>query len=203
MSNTCNNKLMISGPPADRRRLIKVWTGERVFQKILPEPTEYTKDIIYDLMHTDAVKLLMRCSMLLDGNSKSMEEHMEGVLYEVFRDPGDYWTLEHWGTSDLGVDDYHISEDGTEIYFDTAWSPAVPVIQAMSRQYPTLTISLKYFIPNACCGGEAMFMAGEMEIHHYNNDDNYRRIAAEFGYEEEEEEYEEINETVPWQTEGF
>lgn len=59
------------------------------------------------------------------------------------------WCVKNWGTKwglyeVLATEDYF--EGGLISYtFLTAWSPPVPVIQAMSKQFPSLQFDLDYF----------------------------------------------------------
>jgi hypothetical protein len=164
------NRLIIDGPQEDRQRFLQeIWTGERIFQTVLPEPKEYTDDIIDDL---------------LDSYSHS---DIDITRDEIVKSPSCYWCSKRWGTKwDLySEDDYGISDDGTEIDFETAWGPPVPIIRAMSMQYPTLNIRLKYIELDNVFAGEGTFVAGEGDDHYYEDSDNFNRILGELGYDEE------------------
>ena len=72
------------------------------------------------------------------------------------------WNVANWGTKWNCGEVWHdrtteqITEAGRTSYnFDTAWSPASPVIEALAEQFPTLTITHRY-----CEGG--MGYAGEV-----------------------------------------
>lgn len=59
------------------------------------------------------------------------------------------WCIEHWGTkwnsSDVAILDEHSWEEGEVTFvFQTAWSPPIPVIQKLSKDNPTVTISHKF-----------------------------------------------------------
>lgn len=73
------------------------------------------------------------------------------------------WNVANWGTKwNCGEvwsdreDSGSIVEGTTSYNFDTAWSPAEPIVAALSKQFPTLTITHRY-----CEGG--MGFAGEVE----------------------------------------
>ena len=64
-----------------------------------------------------------------------------------FNSGGYEWCVEHWGTK-WGICDAEIVEDNEYdlIYkFQCAWSPPNPVIVEMSKQFPGLTFTLRYF----------------------------------------------------------
>ncbi|MGA2063270.1 MAG: hypothetical protein ABSG67_22595 [Thermoguttaceae bacterium] len=213
MANWCLNKLIIDGPDEDIQRLIdEVWTGEDIFNKILPEPEEYTNEIIDDLMASNTGKKRIAFNASLSNCSEVLEEHIQSVRADIVEKPWYHWRIEHWETKwDLeDEEDYCVFEDGTDILFSTVNSPPVPVIRAMSRQYPTLTICLKYFEPDMYYGGEATFVGGEGQDNYYSDEtshgisyEEFRCIASEFGYQDEEEEEEPVPANVNWQTEGF
>jgi hypothetical protein len=208
MPNWCWNRLIVDGPLEDRQRVFQeVWTGGKIFNKILPEPDKYTDDIIDDLLRSETGLQAMLIEASVD-DGESTEDHIRGTRARLAEKAWYYWRIEHWGTKwDLEDGDYDFSDDGTTICFDTAWAPPVPVIRAMSRRYPTLNIRLKYFEPSMCFAGEATFISGEGPDNYYQageNDEEYWRLAAEFGFEWDEEEEEDIPAaTVDWQTEGF
>ena len=79
------------------------------------------------------------------------------------------WNVANWGTKWNCGEVWHdrVHEDSkvegkTSYNFDTAWSPAEPVVHALSGLFPTLTITHRY-----CEGG--MGFAGEV-IYHAGNE---------------------------------
>ncbi len=98
-----------------------------------------------------------------------------------------------WGTKwDVGGGWNHAyvqeHEDKVTIGFDTAWAPPLPVIKAMSVLYPELKFHLVYFEPGERFAGEARFFDGYEKHDRYEDDDpQYRRIASELGWDEDEE----------------
>jgi hypothetical protein len=72
------------------------------------------------------------------------------------------WNVANWGTKWNCLEVWHDRADDsvidgkTSYNFDTAWSPAEPVIAALAKQFPTLSITHRY-----CEGG--MGYAGEVE----------------------------------------
>lgn len=53
------------------------------------------------------------------------------------------WRIENWGTKWNACSTF-LCEDNKTIYFDTAWSPSVPVIEKFSKMYPELKITHEY-----------------------------------------------------------
>jgi hypothetical protein len=94
------------------------------------------------------------------------------------------WRCEHWGTKwdasfgepsvaipsravadlDLSVDANGLVRTPTALIyrFETAWSPPVAVVAAMSDQHPRLTFLLRYGEPGDGFAGEAEFVDGEL-----------------------------------------
>lgn len=49
------------------------------------------------------------------------------------------WRIKYWGTK-WNSSNTFISDDYSEILFDSAWTPAIPVIKELARLYPSLSI---------------------------------------------------------------
>ena len=78
------------------------------------------------------------------------------------------WNVENWGTKwncgevwhDRTDDDSKV--EGTTSYnFDTAWSPAEPVIAALAEKFPTLTITHRYCEGGMAYAGQVIYLNGE------------------------------------------
>lgn len=64
------------------------------------------------------------------------------------------WCREHWGTKWGALDVVRRDYGDACVTFRTAWGPPIPVIAALHRQFPHVTISLEYFERGmAFCGG--------------------------------------------------
>ncbi len=178
MPNWCDNRLTVTGPADDRRRLTQLWTdGTGVFNKVLPTPDPFTDQEIAEL------------------RLEVERSYFGSDLAKVDADDAWYWWRNiHWGTkSDVGGNGRPATveeqDDVTTIDFLTAWGPPVPVIKAMSILYPSLVFNLAYFEGGMCFAGEAHFLAGEGQDQDYGYDaPEYQRIAAEFGYDEHDDE---------------
>lgn len=65
---------------------------------------------------------------------------------ENYSDIGYFWCVTKWGTK-WGCCDIELMEKPRSLiyYFNSAWSPPLPSILAMSKQFPKLNFSLRYF----------------------------------------------------------
>lgn len=52
------------------------------------------------------------------------------------------WNIQNWGTKWNAYGTERISD--TEVRFDTAWSHPIPVIEALTTEFPAETIEIKY-----------------------------------------------------------
>jgi len=50
--------------------------------------------------------------------------------------------------------------DGNDVQFDTAWSPPIKAIQALSNMFPEVSFTLAYHEPGMCFCGKADFIDG-------------------------------------------
>jgi hypothetical protein len=79
------------------------------------------------------------------------------------------WNCANWGTKWNASDVWHdrsddsnaVVEGKTSYGFDTAWSPAEPVVRALSEKFPTLTIAHRYCEGGMGYAGEAMYRGGD------------------------------------------
>jgi hypothetical protein len=175
--NCCNNLLVVTGPAEKRRRLARLWTdGDPVFNRILPQPDPFTE--------RDIAGLRARRRRFYPG----FESEVEGVFDDAW-----WWRNFNWGTT-RDVDgrdnpaDVREEGDRTIIDFMTDNCPPFPVVKAMSRLYPGLTFCLKWFEVGSCLAGEIRVVDGVWEGRcHEDGSSEYERLAAEFGYENEED----------------
>lgn len=62
------------------------------------------------------------------------------------------WRLDKWGTK-WSASNTHVSMDDGYIEFDTAWGPATPIIDELSRQYPNVGFEVEYIEESGDWGG--------------------------------------------------
>ena len=53
------------------------------------------------------------------------------------------WSIKHWGTK-WNSDSFETSQEGYSFSFETAWSPALPVIVEISKQNPSMKFAYLY-----------------------------------------------------------
>jgi hypothetical protein len=78
------------------------------------------------------------------------------------------WNVANWGTkwncSEVWhdrVDNAETEAGRTSYNFDTAWSPAEPVVAALAQQFPTLSITHRYCEGGMGYAGQVVYLNGE------------------------------------------
>jgi hypothetical protein len=78
------------------------------------------------------------------------------------------WNVDHWGTkwdvtnASLDILDTNPAEYLARLSFETAWDAPIPVLKAMSEQYPTLDFSLEWWEEGAGVQGEVNAHGGKV-----------------------------------------
>lgn len=101
--------------------------------------------------------------------------------------------LNAWGTKwDLGESEQHqaareLLENGAT-FFDTAWSPPIKAIEALSRKFPAVSFQLDYCELGMFFAGTATFQDGDCHDDFHEEEASIMKIACDvFGYEDEED----------------
>lgn len=144
MPNWCENRLTISGQEQGLDIFIEFAKGkdsELSANTFIPYPKEFAE---MDRVARDYMK-----------------EHPDdwaGRPKDGFNHGGYEWCCENWGTKwDFGESMADRINPNTLMYcFDTAWSPPVPVIEAMGKMFPDLSFKLEYWEPG--CGFQGKFI---------------------------------------------
>lgn len=89
------------------------------------------------------------------------------------------WSNEFWGTKWNALD---ARLEGTEYYFDTAWSPCSPVIKVLAKHFPEATMRYTYYESGCCFCGVEEYKNGELV---YTLRGNYYEYYDEDDCEEE------------------
>ena len=89
----------------------------------------------------------------IDNMKEKYKETFDEVLKlgeKVFNNKEKYgftdwydWSCYNWGTK-WNACNTILSDDLSEVYFDTAWSPSIPAISKLSKLHPELTITHEY-----------------------------------------------------------
>src|SRR5258706_9774420 len=76
------------------------------------------------------------------------------------------WRIAHWGTKwNLDSDSFTLEADepcGLSMWFDTAWSPALPILEALTQRFPELSLRMIYADDGGGFAGEAIGETGEL-----------------------------------------
>jgi hypothetical protein len=76
------------------------------------------------------------------------------------------WCIEHWGTKwglyGVFLEDGSPDDEFLEYTFQSAWAPPLPVIEAMSKGFPSLTFALEYFECGAGFMGSVLYVDGQL-----------------------------------------
>ena len=100
------------------------------------------------------------------------------------------WRVDNWGTKwDIDEEFMDVSEYANDkeicFGFDTAWSPPMGVIEALSEKFPEDHFLLQYLEMGVGFGGEARFSDGSCVDSEFGDDgEEYAKFAEEvFGHE--------------------
>lgn len=80
------------------------------------------------------------------------------------------WNVKNWGTKWNCLEVWHDRADGdkvdgrTSYNFDTAWSPAEPVVAALAEKFPTLSIVHRYCEGGMGFAGQVIYTNGEESL---------------------------------------
>jgi hypothetical protein len=150
MPNWCSNDLYLDGP-ADKLNECLTFIGEVFdFDKLIPYPSKWKE-----------MDIALNAARAVDDpveRAAAQEEYRikYGTLSDGYNAGGYEWAVEHWGTkwNLLEVTSYEHPMRGRCLTFDSAWSPPLPVIEALATKFPELYVTLEYFeAGGAFCGG--------------------------------------------------
>jgi hypothetical protein len=150
MPNWCNNDLHIIGPKEELKRF------DEHFKKEHNVVNKITKD------GKGILKQTMEKGYSFENFIPMPVEELNN-WYE--------WSIKNWGTKwDLdpnGVGASFYEDDAHKLYeqyycFSTAWSPCVLAVQEMSKQFPDLDITHRYYEEGVLFAGEVSFSKGEI-----------------------------------------
>jgi hypothetical protein len=137
---------------------------------------------LQDVLYPNPVFAFWNIIAPTDLESYNKQDDFSKPIAERLQFNGDNWydwNVRNWGTKwDVGVshkEEYPETEimDETDLSiayrFNTAWSPPIPAIEELSRQYPNITMKLSYEEETGW-GGEIEFNNGEtITLEEYEN----------------------------------
>jgi hypothetical protein len=188
MPNWCENDLYVYGP---NRELVVAGTDlttEFDFERIVPMPEvleniESDRDVVLGLAYFGLeAKLglgplvqsygLLTCDLrdqarqqLEKRNPSAIEAGRQALkaLLETGHLSADSWAFQHWGTrrnaSDVSLE---LQRTRLKYSFRTAWTPPIPVIRALSKNYRANTFSLRYYESGSATKGHYKVKAGKV-----------------------------------------
>jgi len=93
------------------------------------------------------------------------------------------WRIANWGTKwEPAIHDI----TGTTVSFDSAWSPPINAVIAMSKRFPDILFKLAYCEPDNELSGRMQLKSGIIicESSSDSNDGTHEQMLAEFGVED-------------------
>ena len=214
MPNYCMNKLELSGKQQDIAELLAFVKSEESsfdFNKIKPIPQSIKNTERGSVAFaSEAVcwylkekKITNHLKWLFDRYNISEDELAEKVEqwqkenkvdlnlgYRIienrqrYQGYGDWyeWCIANWGTKWEACDP---EIQNNVIVFETAWSPATPIIERLAQLFPQIDFIYKYFEPGFNLAGRNTYLQGNCvtcDSYDYN-EEAYVRIGNEFGFE--------------------
>lgn len=185
MPNWCVNQVDISGDEAEVAKLVAFVKGDESafdFHKIVPPPdtdryrgTSSSSSFICGCNAESKV-----VGTFEDGSDKygwfigDVQVPFDGKCPvhgepNTMSDPENWyqWNVSNWGTKWDAAEVWSAREDdiiieGSAAYnFETAWSPAEPVVAALAEQFPTLSITHRYCEGGMGFAGEVVYLKGK------------------------------------------
>lgn len=146
MPNWCENELTITGPEKEIAAFVE-YNGEDLdFNKYVPYPEHFTE---MDRIAEQYMK---------DHPDDWMNRPKDG-----YNSGGYEWCIQNWGTKcNANQGSTTINPRSVFFSFDTAWSPPIPVVKAMSKQFPKLKFKIKYWEGGAAYRGSAILKADDI-----------------------------------------
>ena len=146
MPNWCENELDIEGPEEFIKELkthLKTGKEDKLdFNEFVPYPKSFI-----ELDKKAKAQDKKRGKAIADGLSHEEATKKYPYVKDGFNQGGHKWCCKNWGTK-WNACDVSISfedKEGMHIEMDTAWSPPIPVIEAMAKKFPGLIFTLRFF----------------------------------------------------------
>jgi hypothetical protein len=110
------------------------------------------------------------------------------------------WSCRHWGTKWNAYEfgEWKKAGKGISLYFETAWSPPLPIIQMLSAKYPKCSFVLEYadegggFLGSSVIEGGNIVGETELEWNSTLGIEMRKRLGRYYEEEEEEEAEEKV-----------
>jgi hypothetical protein len=162
MPNWCSNHLIVYGNKKDLDKFLKMGIKKKEFLigNIIPTPKELKntispsdsaigKDYInkWEVDQAKEKKKLdnsVKVPKLIPCENNTQEKIK--LLIEKYGSDNWYdWNSKNWGTKwDCGSDEYELSDNLFDIYFESAWAPPVEWLEKTQILFPNLLFKLSY-----------------------------------------------------------
>jgi hypothetical protein len=148
------NELIIKGPKVERAKLAEfvqrvnpVSKDGKIMNNAVKEVRKFSFDKVvpYPQRFHDYDEKIR--NMTPEEKEECSKKH-GGYIPDAYNSGGYEWCCKHWGTKwDLWEDNCTRQEGvrSLHFYFDTAWSPPIPVIEALAKKFPKLKFIHKYW----------------------------------------------------------
>ena len=153
--NWCDNELTVAGPEADLEAFFqKAQEGNR-FGK--PCQLSFNPFVPYPKRYEDMDVLARKWDKQNKNKNDWKDRPKDG-----YNSGGYEWCITHWGTKwDADLRDWRSKKRSLWYNFMTAWSPPEAVVQAMSKQFPKLKFTLKFWECGVGFKGSLIVKGGE------------------------------------------
>ncbi|WP_010256899.1 hypothetical protein [Treponema primitia] len=99
-------------------------------------------------------------------------------------EPGEDWyekQYDHWGTNgNISECDIEDDDGSISVWFETAWSPPIPILKALTKKYTALSFTLEY--SEGGIGFRGVFEGRQGEVIRDDSWDMTREDMVELGY---------------------
>ncbi len=191
MPNHVEGLIRIMGTKEDVNAVMEfVKDGENIISanKVIPYPEKFKKmDEEYHLRYGNWD------SVTPEQKERAEADRKNGVYIKDGYNSGGYeWCCENWGTKwdfyDIGVSDVSKMHDGkflVEYLVYTAWAPAIPVMIALSKKFPNVTIEY-WFEDEGWCypAGRATIKDGYSSEQVWEDIDAWKKMEIFEAYED-------------------
>lgn len=174
MPNHCENDLVVTGDQETLRAFADFARGPAgtvvgnepdrpdiplSAHKFIPIPDHFLADLY------TCEKCSWHASREEAKNTEGKCPSCDSYLKDWYNSGGYDWCIANWGTK-WGLYDFEDNapdpaDERMEYSFQTAWSPPIPVIQAMSKQFPALRFALCYFEGGGGFMGSCLYEDGQ------------------------------------------
>ena len=91
------------------------------------------------------------------------------------------WRISNWGTKwNTSANTTDANDDWTEVYFDTAWSPPIEALRALSEDSPDIHFELHYFELGCFFAGSVQF---DGDVFSESESDPIQMALEQFGWD--------------------